>query len=145
MLHGSAPCDQERVLLRGLLDRNDSPRIKWEGVCQSRNSNLESLELFFKCYNVSVDEELQHALPKSVLGLWDQLQPSGVLDEVEMKISRRHSMDPIDLRVEITEKRESEARAGGDVSMRPASMHYQINDVACNIVYKPGHIDIKSC
>lgn len=143
-IHGAATLDNERLLLKGFVGRNDSARIKGEGVCQSRNSNLESLELFFQCYNVSLDEELQHALPKSVRGLWDQLQPSGVLDEVEMKVTRSHSMDPIDLRVEITERRESEARAGGAVSIRPTSLPYQINDVACNIIYQPGHIDIQS-
>ena len=143
-IHGAATLDNEHLLLKGFVGRNDSARIQGEGVCQSRNSNLESLELFFKCYNVSLDEELQHALPKSVRGLWDQLQPSGVLDEVEMKVSRSHSMDPIDLRVEITEKRESESRGGGAVAIRPTSLPYQINDVACNIIYQPGHIDIKS-
>ena len=143
-IHGAATLDNERLLLKGFVGRNDSARIKGEGVCQSRNSNLESLELFFKCYNVSLDEELQHALPKSVRGLWDQLQPSGVLDEVDMKVSRSHARDPIDLRVEITENRESEARGGGAVSIRPTSLPYQINDVACNIIYEPGHIDIQS-
>ncbi len=143
-IHGAVTLDNERLLLKDFVGRNDSARIQGEGICQSRNSNMESLELFFKCYNVSLDEELQHALPKSVRGLWDQLQPSGVLDEVEMNVSRVHSMDPIDLRVEIKEKRDSESRAGGAVSIRPTSLPYQINDVACNIIYQPGHIDIKS-
>jgi len=143
-IQGEATLDNERLLLKEFSGRNDGAKIQGTGLCQGRNGTLESMDLFFKGYDVSLDEELQLALPKSVRGLWDQLQPSGVLDQVFMKISRSRSTDPLDMRVEITEKGESESRAGGAVSIRPVSLPYQVNNVACNIVYRPGRIDINS-
>ncbi len=143
-IQGSAVLDNERLLLKDFVGRNDGARIEGRGVCQGRNSNIESLELFFDGYDVSLDEELQQAMPKSVRGLWDQLQPSGALDQVAVKISRNHSNSPMDMRVEFTEKRAREVRSGGAVSIRPTSLPYQINDVECNIVYRPGRIDIHS-
>ncbi len=143
-INGDATVDNERLILKDFIGRNDGAKIKGRGVCQGHNANLESVELFFDGYDVSLDEELQHALPKNVRGLWDQLQPSGVLDQVTMKVSRKHLNDPIDLRVEITEFGEAESRAGGAVSIRPVSLPYQVNDVECNIVYRPGRIDIHS-
>jgi len=143
-IHGAATIDNEHLLLKDFIGRNDGARIKGYGECQGRNSNLESMELFFNGYDVSLDEELQQALPKSVRGLWDQLQPSGVLNHVEMKVSRNQTNGPLDLRVEITEDREPESHPGGAVSIRPTSLPYQVNEVACNIIYRPGRIDINS-
>lgn len=143
-IQGTAILDNERLLLKDFVGRNDGARIEGRGVCQGRNSNIDSWELFFDGYDVSLDEELQQAMPKSVRGLWDQLQPSGALDQVAVKISRENAKTPMDMRVEFTEKREREARSGGAVSIRPTSLPYQINDVECNIVYRPGRVDINS-
>ena len=143
-IQGAAIIDNEHLLLKDFIGRNDGARIKGYGECQGRNSNLESMALFFNGDDVSLDEELQQALPKNVRGLWDQLQPSGVLDHVAMKVSRNQTNGPFDLRVEITEDREPESHPGRAVSIRPTSLPYQVNDVACNIIYRPGKIDIIS-
>ncbi len=143
-IQGAATIDNDRLLLKDFVGRNDGARIKASGVCQSRNSSLESMDLLFDAYDVSLDEELQRALPRNVRGLWDQLHPSGVIDNVQMNMSRTRGDVPLDMRVTITEKGELGVRTGGAVSIRPESLPYQINDVACNIIYQPGHIDIKS-
>ncbi|MFY8201176.1 MAG: hypothetical protein ACOVLE_10920, partial [Pirellula staleyi] len=143
-VHGAVTLDNERLLLKDFVGRNDGARIAGHGVCQCRNSNLETLDLFFEGRDVGLDEELQQALPKNVRGLWDQIQPSGVLDQVAVLIRRKDSSSPIDLSVEITEARELESHAARAVSVRPTSLPYQVNDVACNIVYRPGRIDINS-
>ena len=143
-VQGAATVDNDIILLKDFRGRNDGAWIKGEGICQSRNGNLESMDLSFLGYDVSLDEELQRALPMSVRGLWDQLQPSGVLDQVAMKVIRKNSQAPLDMRVEITEVRDSEARPGGAVSIKPVSLPYQVNDVACNVVYLPGHVEIHS-
>ncbi|MEQ1828101.1 MAG: hypothetical protein ABL921_19230 [Pirellula sp.] len=143
-IHGEATLDDEHLLLRNFVGRNDGGRIKGQGVCQCKNSVLESMQLDFDGHNVALDEELQQALPLSIRGLWDQLQPSGVLDQVWVSINRQDSFNPLDLRVEIKENQEKESQAGRSVSVRPISLPYQVNDIACNIVYRPGRIDINS-
>lgn len=143
-VQGEAILDNDVLLLKDFTGRNDGARIHGEGMCESRNSNLESFQLFFKGYNVGLDEELQFALPKSVRGLWDQLQPSGVLDQVAVNVQRGHASAPLDLRVELIEKEDPDSQAAKAVSIRPISLPYQVNDIACNIVYRPGSIDIHS-
>jgi hypothetical protein len=143
-VQGDVTVDNERILLRDFIGRNDGARIKCHGFCQTRSSSVESLELYLDAYDVGLDEELQMALPRNVRSLWDQLQPAGVLDEVAIEIVRKSSSPAIDLRVEVVERRESESLAGRSVSIRPLSLPYQVNDIACNIVYRPGRIDIKS-
>ena len=143
-VHGAATLDNERLLLKDFVGRNDGARIAGHGVCQCRNSNLETLDLLFEGRDVGLDEELQQALPTNVRGLWDQIQPSGVLDHVAVLIRRKDANSPVDLSVEITEAREMESHAARAVSVRPTSLPYQVNDVACNIVYRPGRIDINS-
>jgi hypothetical protein len=143
-VHGEVTLDNDHLLLRNFVGRNNGGRIKGEGICMCRNASLESMELYFDGHDVGLDEELQQALPRSARGLWDHLQPSGVLDHVEVKMSRRDGASPMDMRVEITERPEKESRAGRSVTIRPISLPYQVNDIACNIVYLPGKVDIKS-
>lgn len=142
-VHGEATIDNEHLLLKDFVGRNDGARIKGHGVCQFQNSSLDSMELSFDARDVNLDEELQRALPRSVRGLWDQMQPSGVLDRVAIEIKRKNSA-ALDMRVEINEDRETESQAGRAVSIRPVSLPYLINDVACSIIYRPGIVDIKS-
>lgn len=143
-VHGEVIIDNEHILLRDFTGRNDSARIEGHGVCQTKNSALESLELSLVGADVGLDEELQMALPKSVRGLWEQLQPSGVLDQVFVEIVRKNVQSAIDISVEVVEKGEQESRSGRSVSVRPISLPYQVNDIACNILYRPGRIEIKS-
>lgn len=143
-VHGQATVDNDRLILREFVGRNDGGRIRGEGVCQSQNANLESMDLSFEAFDVALDEELQHALPQSVRGLWDQLQPSGVMDRVAVQIKRNHASEPLDMRVEMSEVRNLESQVGRAVSFRPTSIPYSINEVACDIVYRPGRIDIRS-
>lgn len=143
-VHGEVILDDNHLLLRDFVGRNDGGRIKGRGICQCQNSNLDSYQLFFDGHNVSLDEELQQALPRSVRGLWDQLQPSGVLDHVEVRMSKSEAFSPSELQVEITESRETEPHAGRSVSVRPVALPYQVNEIACNIAYRPGRIDIRS-
>ncbi len=143
-VHGEVTLDNQRLILRDFAGRNDGAQIKSFGVCQCKDSLLESLDLQFDAYDVGLDEELQSALPKSVRSLWDQLQPTGSMDHVQVAIRRNHARDPIDLRVEMNEKRDLNENIGRTVAFRPTAIPYTINDVACNIVYRPGRIDIRS-
>jgi hypothetical protein len=146
-VHGEVILDNETLLLKDFVGRNDGARLKGQGNCRFRNSAVDSMELYFDGYDVGLDEELQQALPRSVRGLWDQLQPSGVLDQVAVEIRRASANDPLgrsDMRVAIKEDRDPESHAGRSVSIRPVSLPYQVNDVSCDIVYRPGLVEINS-
>ncbi len=143
-VHGQATLDNDHLILREFVGRNDGARIKGEGFAQCRDSSLESMDLLFDAFNVSLDEELQQALPASARNLWDQLQPAGIMDRVGIQIKRRDRNDPLDLRVEMNEERESQFSGSRGISLRPLSFPYVIDDVECAIDYRPGRIDIRS-
>ena len=141
-IQGQATVDNDRIILKELSGRNDGAHIRGGGVCQCRNSSLDTLDLDFEALDIALDEELQQALPRSVRGFWDQIQPSGVMDRVAVKMHQGHQHDPLDLQVELIEERNAEAGAGNSVSIRPASIPYAVNDIECKILYRPGRLDI---
>lgn len=143
-VHGQATLDNDHLVLREFVGRNDGARIKGEGSAQFRDSSLESMNLLFDAFHISLDEELQQALPPSARNLWDQLQPAGSMDRVGIQIKRKDRNDPLDLRVEMNELRESQFSGSRGISLRPLSFPYVINDVECAIDYRPGRIDIRS-
>jgi hypothetical protein len=143
-VHGQATLDNDHLVLKGFVGRNDSARIKGEGFAQCRESNLESIDLLFDAFEVSLDEELHQALPASARNLWEQLQPTGTIDRVGVQIKRKDVHDPLDLRVEMNEVRETQGSGARGISFRPISFPYVINDVECAIDYRPGRIDIRS-
>jgi hypothetical protein len=143
-VHGQATLDNDHLVLREFVGRNDGARIKGEGFAQCRESNLESIDMLFDAYNVSLDEELQQALPPSARNLWDQLQPAGTIDRIGIQIKRNDRHDPLDLRVEMNEVREMQASGGRGISLRPLAFPYVIDEIECAIDYRPGRIDIRS-
>jgi hypothetical protein len=142
-VHGQATLDNDRLVLREFVGRNDSARIKGEGVGTCRDANLETLDLVFNAFDVPLDDELQQALPASARNLWDQLQPNGTMDRIAVQIRRQHAREPMDLRVEMVEEHSSTG-PGRSISFRPKSFPYSIHDVSCSIDYRPGRIDIRS-
>jgi hypothetical protein len=143
-ISGEAVLDNQRLILKDFAGRNDGARIKSSGTCQTREGGIESLDLQFDAFDIALDEELQNAMPLTVKGLWDQLQPTGSMDHAHVLIRKNQLNDKLDLRVEISEHRDSTANIGRSVAFRPAALPYSINDVACEIVYQPGRIDIRS-
>ncbi|XZE44310.1 hypothetical protein SH467x_003911 [Pirellulaceae bacterium SH467] len=143
-VHGEATIDNQRLILRDFVGRNDGARIKAFGLCQGNESGIEVLDLEFNAYDVQLDEELHTALPGSVKSLWDQLQPTGSMDHVQVLMRKDLGTEPLDIRVEMNEVRDSSESVGRTVSFRPTSMPYSIHDVSCCIKYRPGQVDVVS-
>lgn len=143
-IHGQATLDNDHLVLREFVGRNDSARIKGEGFANCPSSNLESMDLIFHAFDVPLDNELHQALPASAKNLWEQVQPSGTMDRLAIQIRRKHSQDPLDLRVEMAEDRDLNGSGLRGISFRPVSFPYVIDNVQCSIEYRPGRIDIRS-
>jgi hypothetical protein len=143
-ISGEAVLDNQRLILKDFAGRNDGARIKSSGTCQTRDGGIEFLDLQFDAYDIALDEELQSAMPLTVRGLWDQLQPTGSMDHAHVLIRKNTLNEKLDLRVEMTENSDPTTSISRSVAFRPAALPYSINDVACEIVYQPGRIDIRS-
>lgn len=142
-VHGQATLDNDRLILKDFVGRNDGARIHGEGSATCTVSNVESIDLIFQAHNVALDEDLEQALPPSARNLWQQLQPSGVIDRVAIQIQRSAARAPLDLKVAIAESRSSN-NGGRGMSLHPLSFPYTIHDIECSVDYRPGRIDIRS-
>jgi hypothetical protein len=124
--------------------RNDSGRILCTGGWLAVKSGPAPLDLHFRALAVPMEEELQNALPNDAQYLWSQLQPSGAIDEIDVRIVRLASDKPVDLVVSLREDSKSNEASGRSLRLYPREFPYWLTDVACNIIYSPGHIQIES-
>ncbi len=124
--------------------RNDSGRILCTGGWLGVKTGAVPLDLHFRALVVPMEEELQHALPKDAQYLWSQLQPSGAIDEIEVRIIRPASDKPVDVVVSLREDSKSNESSGRSLRLYPREFPYWLTDVACNITYSPGQIQIES-
>jgi hypothetical protein len=142
-INGQVTLDHDRLIVKDFVGRNDGARIQGSGVANCSSSSLESIDLVFQAFQVSLDEELQQALPPSARNLWVQLQPTGLIDKVEVKIQRASPRSPLDLKVAIQESRSND-HAGRGMSLHPLSFPYAMHHIDCVVDYRPGRIDIRS-
>jgi AsmA-like C-terminal region/Protein of unknown function len=141
-VQGHVVVDNDLTLIQNMRGRNDSARIQCYGRCISNAKGVEQLALDFDSYTVPLEEELHRALPNQMATLWDQIQPSGVIDHVQVKLQRDRLDQPIDLEVIVDEDGKSDLQAAQTVSIRPTAMPMLLDNIACNLVYRPGRLTV---
>ncbi len=124
--------------------RNDSGRILCTGSWLAMKSGPVPMNLHFRALAVPMEEELQQALPKDAQYLWNQLQPSGAMDEIDVRIVRQATDKPVELVVALREDSKSNDASGRSLRLYPREFPYWLTDVACDITYSPGQIQIQS-
>lgn len=119
--------------------RNDSGQILCSGNWSSTADGEIPLDLRFQATTVPIEEELQRALPKEVQFVWDELQPSGSIDRVEVQLNKRPGQ-PLSTRVAIEERSESNQQAGRSLRIQPKNFPLFLSDIDCSIQYEPGRV-----
>ncbi|MCY2975211.1 MAG: hypothetical protein NTW52_11165 [Planctomycetota bacterium] len=142
-VQGKVYVNDSSIALERIRGRNDSARIQCEGQCDCTDGNLSQLRLDFDVANVPLEEELHAALPASVRHLWNHLRPSGVIDRVLVTLERHSATSPLDLAVLIQEDGKVDPVAGRCVTLQPQSLPYLLNDVSCELSYRPGVVEIR--
>lgn len=142
-IHGQITVDNDVILLRDFQGRHDSARIHCQGKCISGIGRLDDLRLEFDAQSVPLQEGLQRALPPSVRELWNQAQPSGVLDKVNVVVTRQNADEPLDVRVLIDEAGLVDAQTGSTVSLRPTTLPYLLNDISFHLEYRTGVLNVE--
>lgn len=143
-VHGEITVDNDRIIVRDFIGRNDATRIKAYGLCQLDAGQLDSVDLVFDTYDLAMDEELRNALSKGVQSLWDEIQPVGMMGHAKVEMIKRSRNEPLDVRVEMKKDSVKDEGVGRSLAFRPRSLPYSINDVSCHVAYSPGRIDILS-
>lgn len=123
--------------------RNDSGRILCSGKWSSPPTTKQlPFEISFKAFDVPIEEELQKAVPETVRAVWNELQPSGTIDSVDVLLQRTIGQEDIYTEVRIHEDSSSNLVTGRSLRIFPRAFPYWLMDVACDIVYVPGRVEI---
>jgi Protein of unknown function/AsmA-like C-terminal region len=141
-IQGHISVDNQRITLQRMKGRNDSARIRCEGFVDCNNQRIRSMKLEFDSQNVPLEEELQAALPTGVQALWKHLRPSGVVDRVFVQLDRQAPDDPMQLAIRIQEDGKDDAVVGRSISLQPTALPYLLNNVACDVSYRPGYVQL---
>lgn len=123
--------------------RNDSARIKCWGGWQNVASGSLPLDLNFVAYAVPTEEQLKQALPSEAQFVWDELRPSGSIDEVLVRIHRPRPDLAVTTTVQVLEDSKSNATEGRSLRIHPKTFPYELKDVDCKINYTPGLVIIE--
>jgi len=142
-IQGKVTVDDSSIVLDRLKGRNDSARVQCEGLCNYSNGRVDQIRMDFDVTNVPLEEELHAALPSSVRSLWNHLRPSGVIDRVLVTLERHAANSPLDLSVLVQEDGKVDPVAGRCLTLQPQSLPYLLNDVSCNLSYRPGLVEIR--
>lgn len=129
--------------LHDLEGRNDSAVILCSGNWRSAGEGQVPFNLSFDATAVPIEEELQRALSQDVQMVWDELQPSGSIDQVNVRLSKRLG-EKLTTSVAVIEKSESNQVAGRSLRIQPKSFPVWLTDIDCNIQYEPGRVLIHS-
>ena len=119
--------------------RNDSGQILCSGNWSLSGESEIPFDLRFQATAVPIEEELQRALPKEVQFVWDELQPSGSVDRVEVQLNKIPGQ-PLTTRVAIEERSEGNQQAGRSLRIQPKNFPLWLSDIDCSIQYEPGRV-----
>ncbi len=123
--------------------RNDSGLILCSGNWRSAADGQIPFDLRFDATAVPIEEELQRALSNDVQMVWDELQPSGSIDRVEVRLTKRPDA-MLATRVAIVEQSDTNQVAGRSLRIQPKNFPVWLTDIDCNIHYEPGQVLIHS-
>ncbi|MDZ4848276.1 MAG: AsmA-like C-terminal region-containing protein [Pirellulaceae bacterium] len=142
-VQGHISVNNQSIRLQRMKGRNDSARIQCDGQMECDGFRVVDMELAFDVQNLSLDEELHASLPVAVRKLWSHLRPSGVVDHVDVHLAQHGINSPLELVVGLQEDGRDQAESGRSVSMLPQSLPYLLNNVACDLSYRPGFVEIR--
>ena len=129
--------------LQGFEGRNDSGLINCAGTWNSAPGHGQlPFTLRFDAQSIPLEEELRNALSPDVQLIWDELKPSGFIDNVAISLTRRPN-GPLQTRVELFEESRSNAATSKSLTITPRSFPYQLSDIDCQIIYTPGYVEIR--
>ncbi|GIW97384.1 MAG: hypothetical protein KatS3mg111_0717 [Pirellulaceae bacterium] len=142
-IRGRVIAQDDHWWLDGFEGSNDTGRIQCRGDWFASKQGCGPMQLQFHAYAVPVEEELKKALPSDAQFVWEELQPSGAIDEIHLVLTKSAAEASLGVVVEIREDRSTNAATGRSLRVRPKSFPYWLTDVDCRITYRPGEVVIE--
>jgi hypothetical protein len=142
-IRGHIICDDANWWLDQFEGRNDSGRILCSGSWSTDTQGSIPFDLHFDAFAVPIEEELKLALPAEAQFVWNELQPQGAIDRIEVRLQRTAGNPDVHTTVEVTEESRSNAASNRSLRLAPKAFPYRLIDVDCRISYSPGLVLIE--
>lgn len=142
-LRGAILNQGDQWKLDGFEGRNDSARILCSGSWQQVPQGLLPFKLEFVAHTVPIVEDLFYALPTKARQVWEELQPSGSIDQVTATIERPLVDAAIESHVVLREERDSVSTGGRSLRLYPKKLPYLLDDVSGVVTYNNGIVQIE--
>lgn len=141
-IRGAVRNEGDDWVLEGFEGRNDSARIMCTGSWHQVAQGQLPFHLEFVCHTIPIVEDLFQALPSQAKQVWEELQPSGSIDQVVATIQRPFVDAPIDTHIAATENRDANSSGPKSLRLFPRKLPYLLDDVSGQVVYHNGIVTI---
>jgi len=143
-ISGTLTATNDSWRLSNFVGLNDNSQIACNGSWQSGAGSIDNLVLEFLATNIALDEQLRQALPQSVSNLWQQLQPKGRVEKVDVVYNKKSSASVADLTVDISQPPTVPGAYESNLSIQPLPLPYLLQQVACELNYQQGVVQLRS-
>ena len=128
---GTIKVDNDLVHLNGFRATNaNAGVVQCDGLYSMASNdqrNIQSrLELNFRASNVLMDDSLRQSLPSSSQQVWEAISPSGVLDQLDVRLTKNGTGYPLEMDI-TAEQIEHDQVTNRTLSLRPPALPYRID------------------
>ena len=108
------------------------------------DSNTEpQLALHFQATSVPMDESLRQSLPPSTRQVWDTISPSGVLDQLDVTVTKTDALTPLGL--DVTARQFDNGQlTNRALSLKPSSIPYRLDITGGTVHFDGSRVQIHS-
>ncbi|WP_153557196.1 hypothetical protein [Roseimaritima sediminicola] len=141
-VHGQVLVENETTRLIGFVAENgDAAAVHCDGTYRLTPGGGD-LDLRFVGKGVPLDRTLRAALPEASQVTWDALAPVGILQRVDVAVSKRPQHLTPELKL-VASLGDVSGVSQNTVSVRPNALPYRMDLVAGTVVYDAGRVTIK--
>ena len=125
--------------------RRAAQEVSHDGLAESASEDPDSsrLDLHFRAMNVPMDESLRSSLPASTQDIWDAISPSGVLDRLEVTMTKQGQSQPLGLHL-AAQQHQTPRVTSRTLSLRPAAIPYRLDITGGTVTYDGSQVKISS-
>lgn len=127
-----------------LSGRNDTGYVECNGSWKPTTAGDSLLALDFVGADIPLEDELKRALQPNAQRQWDQIQPRGTVDHLEVNL--RYQTMSKDLSVVVHGKKwqENGSSEGRSITVRPSWFPYRLYDLTGEVQYEDGQVQLKN-
>ena len=135
---GRLVIDDERCVIEKLQGWKGQAQVDCEGLWDPLAQDGRSLRLRFECRNVPLDDQLKQAMNADGQRVWEELRPSGMLQQITLKIA--YDPERRDMQWDLSgDQTQVEQRPpGGELSLFPRRFPFQLDKIRGRFAYADG-------